>query len=72
MVQVRKQKTKINSIADLRGLWGEDDKDSNMKKCFRVLSYEFMRKHCLMYIFHSRVKNYGTHIKYRGKIIEGI
>lgn len=31
-----------------------------------------MRKHCLQYIFHSKVKNYGVHIKYRQKLIEGI
>ena len=31
-----------------------------------------MRKHCLQYIFHSKVRNYGIHIKYRQKLIEGI
>lgn len=72
MSQVRKNKSRINSIADLRKLWGEKDPQNSLKKCFRVLSHEFMRKHCLMYIFNSRVKNFGTHIKYRHKIMEGV
>lgn len=72
MSQVRKNKTRINSIADLRKMWGEGDYDNKMKKCFRMLSHDFMRRHCLMYIFNSRVKNFGTHIKYRRKIISGI
>lgn len=72
MSQVRKNKTRINSIADLRKMWGEKDPENKVKKCFRILSHEFMRKHCLMYIFNSRVKNFGTHIKYRRKIMEGV
>lgn len=72
LIQIRKMKNKINSIDGLRKMWGSDDLENNMKKCIRILSYQFMRKHCLRYIFHSKVRNFCTHIKYRQKLIEGI
>lgn len=72
MMQVRRIKKKVNSIESLRKMWGSDNLDHKIKKCIRILSYKFMRKHCLQYIFHSKVKNYGVHIKYRQKLIEGI
>ena len=72
MMVVKEFKSKINTIHDLREMWGEDAKEDKIKKCIRILSYHFMRKKCLPYIFNSRIKNYGTHIKYRKKIIEGI
>ena len=50
-------------------MWGENEKDEKVKMCIRILSYHFMRKKCLPYIFNSRVKNYHTHIKYRKKIM---
>jgi hypothetical protein len=53
-------------------MWGYDNLDHKIKKCIRILSYEFMRKHCLEYIFHSKVRNFKVHIKYRTKLIEGI
>lgn len=72
LIQIRKMKHRINSIDGLRKMWGSDQMDNKMKKCIRILSYEFMRKHCLRYIFYSKVRNFGTHIKYRQKLIEGI
>jgi len=51
----------INSIADLRWLWNGNE----FSEPIRILSYEFMRKHSLPYIFKSRIKNHLTHIKYR-------
>lgn len=65
-------KNKINSIDGLRKMWGSDNLSNKVKKCIRILSYQFMRKHCLRYIFCSKVRNFGTHIKYRQKLIEGI
>jgi hypothetical protein len=53
-------------------MWGENCSDDIVKKCIRVLSFHFMRKKCLPYIFNSRVKNFHTHIKYRKKIMEGL
>lgn len=53
-------------------MWGYENLDHKIKKCIRILSYEFLRKHCLPYIFHSKVKNYKTNIKYRQKLIEGV
>jgi len=53
-------------------MWGENCSHDKVKKCIRVLSYHFMRKKCLPYIFNSRVKNFHTHIKYRKKIMEGL
>lgn len=72
LIQIRKMKHRINSIDGLRKMWGSDQLDNKMKKCIRILSHEFMRKHCLRYIFYSKVRNFGTHIKYRQKLIEGI
>lgn len=65
---VKNFKSKINTIHDLREMWGEDDKGDPLKKCIRILSYHFMRKKCLPYIFNSRVKNFHTHLKYKKKI----
>jgi len=72
LIQIRKMMHRINSIDGLRKMWGSDQLDNRMKKCIRILSHEFMRKHCLRYIFYSKVRNFGTHIKYRQKLIEGI
>lgn len=72
MMHVRRTKKKVNSIESLRKMWGSENLDHQMRKCVRILSYDFMRKHCLRYIFHSKVRNFGTHIKYRKKLIEGI
>lgn len=72
MMQVRRTKGKINSIQGLRKVWGSENLDHKIKKCIRILSYEFMRKHCLQYIFHSKVRKFKIHIKYRQKLIEGI
>lgn len=38
----------------------------------RILSFIFLRKYCLSYVFNSRIKNHTTHVKYRGRIIEGL
>ncbi len=62
------QSKHINSIADLRWLWS----DNKYSEVVRILSYEFMRKHSLPYIFRSRIKNYLTHVKYREKFMEGL
>jgi len=72
LIQIKKMKTKINSIEGLRKMWGSDNIENKSKKFIRIMSYQFMRKQCLRYIFHSKVKNFGTHIKYRQKLIEGI
>lgn len=69
MMEVKNFKNKINTIHDLREMWGENDQESKVKKCVRILSFYFMRKKCIPYIFNSRVKNYHTHIKYRKKIM---
>ena len=72
MIVVKEFKGKINTIHDLREMWGEQAKDDKVKKCIRILSYHFMRMKCLPYIFNSRIRNYHTHIKYRKKMMEGI
>jgi hypothetical protein len=72
MMVMKEFKRKMNTIHDLREMWSEDAKEDKIKKYIRILSYHFMRIKCLPYIFNSRIKNYGTHIKYRKKIMEGI
>ena len=61
-----------NSIQTLRKMWGSENMNNKGRKCIRILSYIFMRKYSLSYIFNSKVKNYRTHLKYRKKLIEGI
>lgn len=72
LLSVRRHKKEVNSINYLKLIWGHVDKSDPIFKCIRILSYVFMRKHCLEYIFNSRIKNYSTHIKYRKRIMEGI
>lgn len=72
MINAKRLKKRVNSIEGLKRMWGCEDLDHKIKKCIRILSYYFMRKHCLKYIFHSKVRIYAQHIKYRKKIIEGI
>lgn len=38
----------------------------------RVITYEFLRKHALSYIFDSRICTYGSHIKYRQRLCEAV
>ena len=72
MINIKRYKKKVNSINYLKSMWGYQDAANPINKCIRIFSYYFLRKHCLAYIFNSRVKNFGVHIKYRKRIIEGI
>ena len=72
MINLRRLETKGNSIQTLKKMWGYENVNHKVKKCIRILSYVFMRKHSLNYIFNSKVKHYVTHIKYRRRLIEGI
>jgi hypothetical protein len=72
LASIRRHKKEVNSINYLKLIWGHSDKTDPIFKCIRILSYVFMRKRCLEYIFNSRIKNYSTHIKYRKRIMEGI
>ena len=67
-------KHKLNSLIDLRKIWSSspEDPQHETKRCFRILSFKFMRKHCLHYIFDSRIKNLGSHIRYRKKVLDGM
>ena len=49
---LRGLKKKINTIADLRNLWG----DTEEGRCIRVVSNYFLRKHSHHYIYNSRIK----------------
>jgi hypothetical protein len=69
---IKRHKRQVNSISYLKLIWGHKDESNPITKCVRILSFIFLRKHCLAYIFNSRVKNYGTHIKYRGRIVAGL
>lgn len=70
--EVKKHKKQVNSINYLKLIWGHQNLEDPIFKCIRSLSYLFMRKHCLEYIFNSRVKNHSNHIKYLKRIMEGI
>lgn len=72
LMHVKRFRKKVNSIDGLKKMWGAGNLNHKMRRCIRILSHIFMREHCLPYIFHSKVRNFGTHIKYRTKLIEGI
>ena len=72
LLHIKRHKKEVNSINYLKEMWGYQDRHNPILKCIRVLSYIFMRKHCLAYIFNSRVENFYKHIKYRYKIIESV
>ena len=61
-------KKKVNTIADLRGMWEE----SEQGKCIRVISNYFLRKHSLHYIYNSRIKTSICHSKYRRRLQEAL
>ena len=69
---VKKHKRAVNSINYLKFIWGHKDEANPILKCVRILSFVFLRKYCLSYVFNSRVKNYMTHVKYRRRITEGL
>lgn len=72
LLSVRRHKKEVNSINYLKLIWGHGQQADPIFKCIRIMSNIFMRKHCLEYIFNSRIKNYSTHIKYKKRIMEGI
>jgi len=57
-------------MAKLRSLW--IDAENPFARVFRIISKEYLRKHCLGYIFNSRVINIRKHIKYRHIIEKSI
>ena len=63
-------KGNLNTINQLRSLWLSSHNPH--AKAYRVFSMEYLRKHCLPYIFNSRVENVHKHIKYRYKMAEGV
>ena len=65
---VRQEKKSMKSIANLRDLWT----DMTFGKAFRILSSMFFRKHCLAYIFNSKVNNVEAHLKYRNSLRKGL
>lgn len=70
MNTIRQKKRKVNSIADLRSLWV--DEENAFAKATRILSGIFLKRHSLSYIFNSRVTNFQGHIKYRYRLIEAL
>jgi hypothetical protein len=64
---LRSRKKYINSIADLRSLWLEEEFE--FAKVTRKISLYFLKKVSLKYIFSSRITNHAGHIKYRNRLI---
>ena len=69
MVELDSYKGGVSSICELQQVWSGKGRIS---KAFRMLSMEYLRKHCLWHIFNSRVNIYGRHIKYRHRMIESV
>ena len=65
---LKEKKKWINSIADLRNLWLDDN--FVYAKEMRVLSQYFLKRGALNYIFKSRISNHKGHIKYRKRMIQ--
>lgn len=68
---IKEAKERINSLLHLRELWEHKDNDpfKNLKECYRIVSFEFMRRHSLKYIYGSRIKNTSAHVRYRKKLL---
>lgn len=66
--RLRSVKKKINTIADLRNLWGDNEEG----RCIRVISNYFLRKHSLHYIYNSRIKTRVCHSKYKRRLQEAL
>jgi hypothetical protein len=67
-LELKNKKKGLNRIEDLRQLW----LDNPFSKEVRVMTQIFLRKHCLPWIFNSRIENLKHPIKYRYRIIEGV
>jgi hypothetical protein len=67
VANLRERKKNINSIADLRALWL--DEEFEYAKATRKISLYFLKKVSLKYIFSSRITNHTGHIKYRNRLI---
>lgn len=48
-----KLKGKILTISDLRKLWSAPEA---LSRAFRVISFEYLRRHCLKTVFNSRIE----------------
>jgi hypothetical protein len=60
---------RVHSISDLRALWI----DSNpFGRAFRVVSFEYLRRHYLRKVFNSRIENQALHLKYRQRLLEAL
>lgn len=64
------QKGHVHSISELRALWTAEG--NPFHQAFRMLSCEYLRKHCLQRTFNSRVENYSIHLKYRQRLLDGL
>jgi hypothetical protein len=62
-------KGKILAISDLRQLWSAP---TALSRAFRVISFEYLRKHCLETVFNSRIEKKSLHVKYRRKLLEAL
>lgn len=62
-------KGSIHSISKLRALWVEPNP---FCRAFRILSFEYLRKHYLQKTFNSRIHNYTVHLKYRKRLLEAL
>ena len=69
LAALERSRGRVHSIAELRGLWTREDE---FGVAFRVLSNEYLRRHCLERTFNSRVENYGVHLKYRQRLLVGV
>ena len=59
-----------SSVVQFQGLWRSDG--GKIATAYRIMSMEYLRKHCLCHIFNSRVNIYGEHLQYRNQIMESI
>ena len=70
----RKLKSNVNTIKHLRRVWTAESKNYKVpeyRKCFRILSFKFLRKNFPAQIYESgRIKNKVAYLKCRAKIME--
>ncbi len=68
IVELKKLKKVINTIADLRNLW----LNNKYSREIRIMSNYFLRRHGTAYVFNSRITSRDIHLKHKNRLIDAI
>lgn len=73
---IGERKGKVNCIKSLRELLlvrkQDDQQLASVKRCFQKICATFLKFFCVNWIFHSKINDKKTHLKYRFKILRRV